>query len=138
MGIFLLTRTGHLLDSLAGSTAPNKHRPARRRLITSSPAKPLRSSSQACQPENARHCLPATPRLSGVKTPNNSYKYLLKGAPHLVPPLGPQNANEAPHPHCTGITLPLRTTAVGATLKLGHPLANCIDPPLNQRRKSAT
>ena len=52
-----------------------------------------------------------------------------RGAPHPAPPLGPRNANEAPHPRHAGTNLPLRPAAAGAALTPGHPLVNCVDPP---------
>ena len=117
---------------------PNKCRPARRRSTVSLPFNPLRSKTWAHQPKELTCCWPAAPHHSGAKALSNIYKYPHKGAPHLAPPLGPQNTNEAPHPRHARTTIPLCTVAVGAIMKPGHPLANCVDPPWKQMRKSAT
>ena len=117
---------------------PNKCRPARRRSTISLPSNPLRSKTWAHQPEELTRHRPATPHHSGVKALSNISKYPRKGAPHLVPPPRPQNTNKAPHPRRTRTTISLRTVAVGTAMKPGHPLANCIDPPWKQRKKSTT
>ena len=79
--------------------APNKRWPARRRLIASSPVNPLRSKFRAHQPRELTCRRQAALHRSGAKTPSNTYKYLRTGAPHPVPPHGPQNAVEARRPH---------------------------------------
>ena len=115
---------------------PNKCQPVRRRSTVSSPFNPLRLKTWAHQPEELTRHRPAAPRRSGAKA--LIYKYPRKGAPHPAPPLGPRNANKAPHPRHARTTIPLCTTATGAVMKPGHPLADCIDPPWKQMRKSAT
>ena len=85
---------------LRPGATPNKHWPARRRLTVSLPSNPLRLKTQANQLEELTRRWPATPCCSGVKALSNIYKYLCKGAPHPVPPLGPLNANEASPSSC--------------------------------------
>ena len=117
--------------------SPNKRRPVRRRLTVSSPCNRLRSRTWAPQPEELTRRRPAAPRRSGAKARSNSYKYLRKGAPHPVLPLGPRNANEAPHPRRARTTIPLRTAAAGAAMKPGHPLGNYVDPLWRRMKRSA-
>ena len=123
---------------LKPDTTLNKCWPVRRRSTVSSPCNRLRSRTWAPQPEEPTCCQPAAPRRSGAKARSNSYKYPCKGAPHLVLPLRPRNANEAPHPRHARTTIPLRTAAAGAAMKPGHPLGNYIDPLWRWMKRSAT
>ena len=111
--------------------APNKRRPARRRLIASSPVNPLRSKFRAHQPRELTRRWQAALHRSGAKTPSNTYRYLRTGAPHPVPPHGPQNAVEALHPHHARTNLPLRPVATEAAMIPGHPLVKCVAPSSN-------